>query len=413
MIQYFPTGESTLVGVGGISTYWANMMFCNAVASGATLGDVDDACRPALEILRHGKTESSQEFKSTLRNGFVAVGQNIERLSETDAAAGRLISAGEKLVRVTALYMTAELLMDDSFDPAKATIFSRYRSCFKHAIRYGAPSLQRIDLVSIPFEETTLEGAFLRCSDSRQPAPAVIHMNGGRSSLEWPQLVGIARAFAERGISYLTFDHPGNGSAREAGLHYRHDSESFATAALNYLEARSDVDPDRIGVCGASLGGYYAPRAAAFDHRFKVCLVLGAFYEASLVKYFGDLPCGYLEDPTAAAVIPPARATYLKQMRWAWGAADNRDLYQRLLRFSLKGVMERIRAPLFIIHGQNDVEIPLLNAERMIREAVNSSKAELLIYTAKDGGDQHCSLDNINNALARLADRAVDVLCKS
>jgi pimeloyl-ACP methyl ester carboxylesterase len=406
------------------NAYWPNLMFINAVTCGATIGDVDDACRPAQSVPRgsaaltaqafnglSSSTDSTTLFKASLRDGFVSVGERLERLSAKDAAARRFVSAGEKLLRATALFVTAEMLMDDYFDPAKAAMFDRYRACFKKAIRYGAPRINQIEFVSIPFEGITLEGAFLPAQDRSSAMPAVIHMNGGHGSLEWPQLVGTAAALARRGIASLTFDHPGNGSARyHKGLQYRYDSESFAKAAVDYLETRNDVDRSRIGVCGASLGGYYAPRAAALEKRLKVCLVLGAFYEYSLAKYFGDIPPSYLDDPAAEATLPAARVTYLKQMRWAFGATSTRDLFVKMSKFSLNGLMGEIRVPFLILHGQNDSQVPLLNADRTIHEAVNSPRAQLIVCGPEDGGDQHCSLDNIATALNILADWAADAL---
>ena len=44
---------------------------------------------------------------------------------------------------------------------------------------------------------------------------------------------------------------------------------------LDYIDTRRDLDAARIGIWGVSLGGYYAPRAAAFDKRIKACIALG------------------------------------------------------------------------------------------------------------------------------------------
>ena len=46
-------------------------------------------------------------------------------------------------------------------------------------------------------------------------------------------------------------------------------------AVLDFVATRRDLDSSRIGMWGVSLGGYYAPRAAAFDERIKACIALG------------------------------------------------------------------------------------------------------------------------------------------
>ena len=72
-------------------------------------------------------------------------------------------------------------------------------------------------------------------------------------------------------------DCPGSGEAlRFQDLKARIETEDWATACVDYLETRNDVDADRIGLAGWSLGGYYCPRAAAFEKRLKFVAVWGA-----------------------------------------------------------------------------------------------------------------------------------------
>ena len=54
-------------------------------------------------------------------------------------------------------------------------------------------------------------------------------------------------------------------------------------AVVDWLETRRDVDAARIGLWGVSLGGYYAPRAAAFEKRIKACIALSGPYELGRV----------------------------------------------------------------------------------------------------------------------------------
>jgi len=67
-------------------------------------------------------------------------------------------------------------------------------------------------------------------------------------------------------------DQPGTGGARLSKLPAIVESERYGAACVDYLLARGDVDPQRIGVVGWSLGGYYAPHAAAFEKRFALCV---------------------------------------------------------------------------------------------------------------------------------------------
>ncbi len=80
--------------------------------------------------------------------------------------------------------------------------------------------------------------------------------------------------FLARGVATLIFEGPGQGEA-QYDFPIRGDYEVPVKAVLDYIETRGDLDASRIGMWGVSLGGYYAPRAAAFDGRIKACIALG------------------------------------------------------------------------------------------------------------------------------------------
>jgi alpha-beta hydrolase superfamily lysophospholipase len=89
------------------------------------------------------------------------------------------------------------------------------------------------------------------------------------------------------GISVLMVDLPGQGGTlRRHGLAARHDTEVPVGACIDWLLERDDVDPDRIACCGSSMGGYYAPRAACYEHRLAACVAHGAIW--SVHEMWGD-----------------------------------------------------------------------------------------------------------------------------
>ena len=146
------------------------------------------------------------------------------------------------------------------------------------------------------------------------PRPAMIHFDGFDVTKEWMHLCGIAKEFARRGISTLMVDHPGIGAAlRLQGLPMNHDSERWARAAMDWLEMRSDIDATRVGVIAMSLGGYYAPRAAAFEPRLACCVAWGA-------RWDNDGSHGrMLRDPNA----PRSVTGWIDHALWYYGADDH------------------------------------------------------------------------------------------
>jgi alpha-beta hydrolase superfamily lysophospholipase len=84
--------------------------------------------------------------------------------------------------------------------------------------------------------------------------------------------------FLSRGIATLMVDGPGQGEA-EYEHPIRGDFEIPAAAIVDWVLTRNDVDATRIGLWGVSMGGYLAPRAAAFEKRISACIVLAGPYD--------------------------------------------------------------------------------------------------------------------------------------
>jgi dienelactone hydrolase len=99
---------------------------------------------------------------------------------------------------------------------------------------------------------------------------------------------GFPKMLAELGISTLMVDTPGSGEAlRLRALTARYDTEAWAAAIIDWLgpnAANLGIDPDGIGLVGWSLGGYYAPRAAAFERRITFVVAWGANHNWAAVQ---------------------------------------------------------------------------------------------------------------------------------
>lgn len=128
------------------------------------------------------------------------------------------------------------------------------------------------EVLQIPFEGTSLPGYFFAVDDDPRPRATLIVLGGYDSTVEEQYFFNAAAALA-RGYNVLAFDGPGQGGALiQQGMLIRADWGSVVTPVIDYLLARADVDPKRIGLVGASLGAFLAPRAAAADHRLAACV---------------------------------------------------------------------------------------------------------------------------------------------
>ena len=146
-------------------------------------------------------------------------------------------------------------------------------------------------------------------------------------------------------MAALSLDGPGQG---EGGyeLPIRPDYEVAVSAMLDALDGRFD----RVGALGVSLGGYYAPRAAAFEPRVRaVAGISGAFN-------FGEL---------WDSLPPLTRETF----RVKSGADSDAEARSRALELDLDGVLEQLEAPGLFVTGRRDRLIPWQSTERQAKAA--------------------------------------------
>jgi dienelactone hydrolase len=246
--------------------------------------------------------------------------------------------------------------------------------------------------VEILYGQARFPALFVR-GHGAGPRPCVVFCNGLDSVKEMIYL-SIRDEFAKRGVSCLMVDQPGVGEAlRFGGLHAIAESERWAAAALDYLETRKDVDGKRVGMMGWSLGGYYAPRAAAFEKRFRLCVAWGANHN------WGELQRRRLAKEGDRPV-----PHYWDHVMWVFGKDSLESFMAYAPEMSLVGVVEKINVPFLITHGANDRQIALADAHQSYNEAVNSPLHELKIFTEREGGIEHVSADNMEPARSYIAD---------
>src|SRR5262249_56209617 len=121
-----------------------------------------------------------------------------------------------------------------------------------------------------------------------------------------------AAALAEAGYATLAFDHRNFG---ESGGRPRRDEDpqgklADLRAAVSFLRARPEVDPERIGAIGICLGGGYALKFAAFDPRVKAFAGIAGAYNTPYAMRSGMGSDGYrqvLASFTAVSHTPAPR----------------------------------------------------------------------------------------------------------
>jgi dienelactone hydrolase len=384
MFEYFPDHYS-----------W-NLGLLMAAQLGGELTEIDEACRPLRELARQPNAKDDPEAQAAWIEHWSALARKIEEFARRDEAAGHALTAGKKYLRACVYWFTAER-MTSHRSPQKLAIYRAMLACFERGVRLRS---EPIEFVEIPYEGTRLSALFHRAPGGGRK-PAMIHFDGFDVTKEWMHLSGIAREFAARGIATLMVDHPGIGAAlRLQGLPMNPESERWAAAAIDWLEGRGDVDARRVGVVAMSLGGYYAPRAAAFEKRLAACVAWGARWEN--VGSHGRI----LRDPDAARSV----TNWVEHALWYYGAKTPDEAYIKIAQMTLEGIADRITCPLLVVHGERDRQVPIEQAEQTVRAAVNSPRAELRIFTQAEGGAEHVGGDLFSPTIDFIADWVAEVL---
>lgn len=364
--------------------YAWNLSVNICIGMGGAIGEIDTANEHVREVAKQGDDAGTEAFFSA----WMGMADRLVELGDEAAAARHFFTAAEKYGRATAYYITAERMQSRHYEPRKKA-YRTMLNAMQRTVVAGGLNCERVE---IPYGGTSFPGLFVR-GHGPGPRPCVVFCNGLDSVKEMIYL-SIRDELAKRGVSCLMIDQPGVGEAlRLRGLCAIADSERWAAAALDYLETRQDVDHRQFGMIGWSLGGYYAPRAAAFEKRFKLCVAWGANHN------WGELQRRRLAKEGDRPV-----PHYWDHVMWVWGKDNLEAFMEDAPRISLVGVLQNITVPLLITHGANDRQIPLEYAQQSYDEAVNSPLRELKIFTEREGGIEHVGADNMEPVRSYIAD---------
>jgi 2,6-dihydroxypseudooxynicotine hydrolase len=234
----------------------------------------------------------------------------------------------------------------------------------RRSVEETLTALARLDAsgerIEVPLPDGTAY-ANLRRPPGVDAPPYVVLIPGLDSTKE--EFFYFEQSFLDRGMATVSLDGPGQG---ETGflLPIRHDYEVAARALLDVLGGRADLDHQRIGAVGVSLGGYYAPRVAAHEPRLRaVAGISGPFRFGDM---WDDLP-------------PMTRQTFVVKS----GARDDEEGRRLALTLDLTGQCQRIEVPALYVTGRLDRLIPWQQTER---QAAETPKGEFVCFPTGNHG---------------------------
>jgi pimeloyl-ACP methyl ester carboxylesterase len=259
---------------------------------------------------------------------------------------GHDLSAGEAFVRAAVCYHFAKFVWVLDAERNRATTGKAIAS-LASAHELLDPTAERVEA---PLDGAIIAGNLRRPEDVA-PAPLVVLIPGLDSTKE--EFFHWEDVFLRRGMATLSMDGPGQGESGFA-LNIRPDYEVAVAAMLDAVGGREDIDIDRVGAVGVSMGGYYAPRAGAFEPRLKAVAGISGPYDMS--ANWDGLPA-------------LTRATLAHHT----GAADDDEARAKAGELSLDGVLGGLTQPALIVTGRLDRLIPWQDTKRIADEAPNAT----------------------------------------
>ena len=277
-----------------------------------------------------------------------------EELGRDSLRNGFRLTAGEHLVRAAIYYHFAKFVFVQDPKQMRAAHMKAVE-CYRDGVAHARPPGERVE---IDFSGQKIVGVLRKPPN---PRPPVLIMAPGLDSTK-EEIHAYEEPFLARGMAVLAIDGPGQGEA-EYEIPICGDYERAASAVADWIETRKDLNEKQIAIWGVSLGGYYAPRAAACEKRIKACIALSGPFEWD--RIWDGLP-------------ELTRETFRVRSH----SKDEMQARSVAKTLTMKEAAPRITCPIFIVTGRQDRLGPASHAEQLAKAV--SGPVELLIV--EDGG---------------------------
>ena len=281
----------------------------------------------------------------------------LEKLGKKEEETGHHETACEYYYKSCLFCVAASWSIFDSDDKEFFWLSEKIKAVFDKVVKYNSYPMESVE---IPFEGKSLPG-ILSLTPSRKKAPTILVVPG--MDLHKENAINYLRnSYVLRGMNCLVIDGPGQGESLARKIWV--DAENYSKAgkaAIDYLVKRPEVDPEKIGIHGISMGTYWGPLIAIHDPRVKALSTHAS--------------CHYNKDHIFNETSPNFRLRFM----WMAGNLTDEEFDKMAKKMTLEGKEAQIKCPHIIFHGEFD---HLTTTEEVYRyfHRLGSEIKELRIY---------------------------------
>jgi len=278
---------------------------------------------------------------------FETAAKRREAKAKAAEDAGETVTARQNYFIAAVQYAASQWTYDENNEKNLA-LNQHKRECYLNYARYAD---HKVEAAWIPFQGKALPGwLHLPPGYSGGRIPTVVAIPGMDGFKE----AGVAMygdRWLSRGIAVLSIEGPGQYESAVHNIHVSMENWSeAATAIMNWMIARPEIDAQRIGVTGQSFGSFFATVSASVEPRYRACAVTATCLE-----------------PGFHTIFEEASPTFKQRFMYMSGFTDEQafDLFRKTLTW--EGHSGNIKVPYLCVAGESDELSPLAHTERLLK----------------------------------------------
>ncbi len=257
---------------------------------------------------------------------------------------------------------------------------------------------------SIHYENTFIPAVYLPAKKSKG---TILFTHGFDSLLEEGYyFFDLMRSY---GFNVISFDGPGQGATLiKQNTPMTHEWEKVIKCVLDYFKL------DEVIIIGASLGGYFAIRSAAFEPRIKKvisfdvlynfleCIIgkkgfvlrymakIGLFFHLSFIMNF--IINGFLMKRDVLSEWG------FKHGMYTMGCKSPYEFLKKCQLFNCQDISKFVSQDVLVLAGAEDHYVPFNQFFKQIKALSNAKSVTGRIFTKKENAQNHCQIGNMGLA---------------